>query len=94
MQAVIKDNVMIQKLLALIAAEKASTIEGSQTEMEEVGEQYTCRKISRSSLWSRSTVVLLLHRNVRMILYLEHECSLCLRPRPELCSVISFSYMF
>lgn len=35
-QAVIKDNMIIQKLLALIAAEKARAIEGTQTELEEV----------------------------------------------------------
>lgn len=34
MQAVMKDNVIIQKLLALIAAEKAKAIEG--TEIEDV----------------------------------------------------------
>lgn len=45
MQAVIKDNVVIQKLLALIAAEKAMTIEGTQTEMEEVGKYYICRNM-------------------------------------------------
>lgn len=37
MQAVIKDNMVIQKLLALIAAEKARMIEGTQAELEEVG---------------------------------------------------------
>lgn len=36
MQAVIKDNMVIQKLLALIAAEKAETIDDTQTELEEV----------------------------------------------------------
>ncbi|XP_053486245.1 DNA-directed RNA polymerase I subunit RPA1 [Ictalurus furcatus] len=34
-QAVIKDNMIIQRLLALIAAEKARAIEGTQTELEE-----------------------------------------------------------
>ncbi|XP_053361431.1 DNA-directed RNA polymerase I subunit RPA1 [Clarias gariepinus] len=38
MQAVLKDNVVIQKLLALIATEKASTIEGSLTQLEEAPE--------------------------------------------------------
>lgn len=37
MQAVMKDNMVIQKLLALIAAEKASMIEDTQTELDEVG---------------------------------------------------------
>lgn len=37
MQAVIKDNMVIQKLLAHIATEKARMIEGTQTELEEVG---------------------------------------------------------
>ncbi|XP_062856932.1 DNA-directed RNA polymerase I subunit RPA1 [Trichomycterus rosablanca] len=35
LQAVIKDNIIIQKLLALIAAEKAKEIEGTPTEPEE-----------------------------------------------------------
>lgn len=41
MQAVIKDNIIIQKLLALIAADKAKRIEGTETEVEEV-RLYTC----------------------------------------------------
>lgn len=49
MQAVVKDNVVIQKLLALIAAEKAMTIEGTQTEVEEVGTYFVCRNIKHSS---------------------------------------------
>lgn len=36
MQAVMKDNNSIQKLLALIAAEKAKEIEGSDTELDKV----------------------------------------------------------
>ncbi|XP_072519819.1 DNA-directed RNA polymerase I subunit RPA1 [Salminus brasiliensis] len=38
MQAVIKDNIIIQKLLALIAAEKTKEIEGTQTVLEETSE--------------------------------------------------------
>lgn len=36
MQAVLKSNMLIQKLLALIAAEKARMIDGTPTELEEV----------------------------------------------------------
>ncbi|TST60384.1 DNA-directed RNA polymerase I subunit RPA1 [Bagarius yarrelli] len=38
MQAVLKDNIIIQKLLALIATEKAETVDGTRTELEEPSE--------------------------------------------------------
>lgn len=40
LQAVLKDNFIIQKLLALIAAEKTGAIEDTPTEMEQVGRIY------------------------------------------------------
>ncbi|KAF7707147.1 DNA-directed RNA polymerase I subunit RPA1 [Silurus meridionalis] len=50
MQAVIKDNIIIQKLLALIATEKEKTIECTQTEIEEPSETKEESKIDQTFL--------------------------------------------
>ncbi len=46
MQGVLKDSFLIQKLLALIAAEKTNAIEDTQTEMEQVGRIYVNNKLN------------------------------------------------
>lgn len=51
MQAVMKDNMVIQKLLALIAAEKASMIEGTQTELEEVLDMLNLSPVPYHRAW-------------------------------------------
>ncbi|XP_073710148.1 DNA-directed RNA polymerase I subunit RPA1 [Misgurnus anguillicaudatus] len=50
MQAVLKDNLIIQKLLALIAAEKTKEIEGTQTELEQSSETTEISQIDQSFL--------------------------------------------
>lgn len=50
LQAVLKDNFMIQKLLALIAAEKTSATEDTQTEMEQSSESTEISQIDQSFL--------------------------------------------
>ncbi|KAI4894429.1 hypothetical protein NFI96_010484 [Prochilodus magdalenae] len=58
MQAVIKDNIIIQKLLALIAAEKALMIEGTQTELEESNEKTDINQTDQTFLTDLAGVTL------------------------------------
>uniref|UniRef100_A0AAR2JTJ7 DNA-directed RNA polymerase subunit n=1 Tax=Pygocentrus nattereri TaxID=42514 RepID=A0AAR2JTJ7_PYGNA len=58
MQAVIKDNIIIQKLLALIAAEKARKIEDTQTELEESDETAESSQMDQAFLGGLSGVTL------------------------------------
>ncbi|KAL6479964.1 hypothetical protein MHYP_G00109970 [Metynnis hypsauchen] len=58
MQAVIKDNIIIQKLLALIAAEKARKIEGTQTQLEESDETADINETDQAFLGGLSGVTL------------------------------------
>ncbi|KAL1261396.1 hypothetical protein QQF64_006661 [Cirrhinus molitorella] len=50
LQAVLKDNFTIQKLLALIAAENTNNIEDTQTEMEQASESLDISQIDQSFL--------------------------------------------
>ncbi|XP_052010608.1 DNA-directed RNA polymerase I subunit RPA1 [Xyrauchen texanus] len=50
MQAVLKDNFIIQKLLALIAAEKTKAIEDTQTELEQSSETTEISQIDQTFL--------------------------------------------